>query len=744
MKKKSLIMGPFEKLMNGTRNETEKETEKETKDGMKPRTKPGTKTETKLESKKRVLGFNKGYQHVRFGILQKLIFGFIIPVAFIIILGVISYKKASVGLITNYEKATDNTISMATSYLKYVVESVDALSIQYTEADDISYFARGLVFTDRQERLSFVTSMNNELLQKTELEKFIENIHIIGKEDIPVLTSDMENVEGFYDELIDSEEGQLLKEGEKDSAWIGSHPFIDDKIGLNPEAYSLSVIRKYPSDDACIVVDISTSEILTFLKELELGENSIVGLIAEDGNEILIKNSSSKEEDKLETNFSFLNKDYFVASTKSEKATKSKYIKYQSQEYLFMYSKIGDTGMTICGLIPKKSFMQQASAIRNTTIIIVAIASILAVSIGLFISNGIGKSMKKINRKLQQISEGDLTVHVSVNRKDEFAILAGNIMNMLNNMRELIQKMAHVSDLVSVSAANILGASKTIAISNGNITKAVDEIGIGIEGQATDSQNCLTQMDELSKKISIAFTNLNEIEVLTDEMKGMVSNGIKTMVALTKQSEDTNNITKYVVSNIKALEENILSIANFIGVINDIADQTNLLSLNASIEAARAGEVGKGFAVVANEIRKLANKSMTAAKEIQAVIDKIMNQTFDTVQTAKEAESVVGRQNEAVNHTIEAFYNMNHGIERLITNLSVITNNMSIMEESREGTLTAVENISAISEETLATSGTIENTVCEQSKSVLTLEQAANEMNENAKDLKEAMNTFRI
>jgi methyl-accepting chemotaxis protein len=686
---------------------------------------------------------SSGVIKVRFGILPRLIMGFVIPVAFIIVLGVISYKKASEGLLSNYEQATDNTISMATGYLEYVASSVDALSVKYSEDKTLSYFTRGLVYTDKQERLSYVMTMNNEFLKTANLEKFIENLHIIANENIPVLTSDMENLYGFYDEFLLSDEGSNLKVEDKENYWIGSHPLLDEKVDLDGEDYAISFVRKFPDSDACIVIDIGANEIAEFLMELDLGENSIVALTTAEGKEIIIKNGVAEGE-PTDTDFSFLNQDYYNKIKQDTNLKKSEYVEYKSEQHLFMYSKLGDTGLTICALIPKSSFMQQAGEIRTTTIIVVLLASILAVTIGILISKGIGQSLKNINKKLLQVSEGDLTVHVSVKRNDEFAILASNIMDMLNNMRALIQKMAHVSGLVSESASNVMEASKSIALSNSNITKAVDEIGKGIEGQAEDSQNSLTQMDELSKKISMVYSNLTEIEGLTEDMKQMVSNGIQTMGLLTKQSEATNDITRYVMNNIEALEEKTKSIADIIQVINDIADQTNLLSLNASIEAARAGDVGKGFAVVAIEIRKLAYKSMTASNEIKEVIDKIMQQTADTVISAKEAQNVVNMQNDAVSQSIDAFGNMNAGIERLIANLSVIGNNMKNMEIAREGSLMAVENISAIAEQTLANSNTIEETVYEQAKSVVTLDNASKEMSENAKELNEAIHIFRI
>ena len=608
----------------------------------------------------------------------------------------------------------------------------------------MSYFVRGASHKEEEERKTFVTKINNELSKKSSLEKFTQEVHIIAGEDIPVISSKMKNVTGFYDEILAAPEGEKLKDEQIEQYWVGNHPMIDSKLGLKSNNYAFSFIRKFKSNNAAIIIDINAIEVKAFLKGLELGNNSIVGLVTADGKEIVIKNTNEKDRAEVITDFTFSNQSYFTNAMVNEEKTGSKYVEYDSEDHLFMFSKIGDTGITICGLVPKESFMEQAGEIRTTTIFIVVFASIVAVTIGFIMSNGIGKTIKKINCKLQMVSEGDLTVEVNVKRKDEFAILAANIRDTLNNMRTLIQKVTEVSNLVSVSAENVMLVNKAISVSNNDITLAVDEISNGIEGQAQDSQSCLARMDELSQKITVVYTNLNEIDTLTEDMKKMIGSGIDTMEKLTKQSEDTNRITKYVVNNMDALEEKIKSIADIIQMINEISDQTNLLSLNASIEAARAGDAGRGFSVVATEIRNLAGKSMTAAGEIRAVIEEIMKQTRSTVRTAKEAEDVVNLQNEAVGQAIHSFRDMNLGIEHLITNLSVIGTNMKNMEMAREGTLTAVENISAISEETLATSSTIDLNIHEQAKSVMALDNAANEMSENAKNLMEAIEIFKI
>jgi methyl-accepting chemotaxis protein len=693
-----------------------------------------------------------------FSILQKLILGYIIPVIIVVVLGIISYTLASKGLIQNYESATKNTIDMATNYIELGLTNVDSVATEYTRDSEINLYVQGLTNQDLLKRKAFINKVYGSFSKKADIDKFIESIHIISKSGTPVLTSSgsSEENDGFYDELIDSNEGKNLTNTDNRFYWTGKHSLIDSKLGLDTESYSLSLFRKFQTDGSVVVIDVSKDEINRFLDRLSLGTGSYIGLITSDGTEIVTKDTGkqtdknkeqidevpSKDEDGSE--FSFLTSKFYQDSINSNDFNGSEYVKYNSKEYLYVYSKIGNTGITLCGLVPKSSFTKEANDIKLVTIILVAIACVIAMTLGTAISSGIVKCIKSMNQSLRKISEGDLTVEISVNRKDEFKILANNITDTVSNMRGLIQKVANVSGLVSNSADQVMETSNTIAVASSDISNAINEIGHGIAGQAEDSQNCLAQMDSLSQKITTVNENLSEIEQVTDDTKSMITKGITTMEQLSKQSDATNKITKYVVDNITALEMKSHSISKIIQVINEIASQTNLLALNASIEAARAGEAGRGFAVVADEIRKLAEQSVNAANDIKKVIEDISHQTSDTVNTAKEAENIVNQQNSIVDMTINTFQNMNDGVERLIANLSIISQNMNNMDTARVGTLTAVESISAISEETLAASDTVEETVSTQTESVKDLEEASKILGENAKELTEAINMFRI
>jgi methyl-accepting chemotaxis protein len=213
---------------------------------------------------------------------------------------------------------------------------------------------------------------------------------------------------------------------------------------------------------------------------------------------------------------------------------------------------------------------------------------------------------------------------------------------------------------------------------------------------------------------------------------------------LNQKSQATNEITKSVIQNIELLEIESNSISEILGVIKDIAQQTNLLSLNASIEAARAGEAGKGFAVVADAVRELADQSLQASVKIQSIIQGIQERTKLTFMSAKEAEGFLLLQGEALEKTIQAFGDVNFHVEKLTHTVEGITSEVSAIEQVKNSTLNAMTDISAVAQQTVAVTEEMKATAKVQLSAVQKLTETVNRLSGNTSEFGEAVNTFRF
>ncbi len=178
-------------------------------------------------------------------------------------------------------------------------------------------------------------------------------------------------------------------------------------------------------------------------------------------------------------------------------------------------------------------------------------------------------------------------------------------------------------------------------------------------------------------------------------------------------------------------------------MINGIAGQTNLLSLNASIEAARAGSAGKGFSVVADEIRKLSEMSVKSAAEIEKIINNITNKTKITVDMAKKAETISHNTDESLKEVVHLFTNINHHVDELSSKMSAITQGMKDIDSAKNDVLHAIESISAVSEETSASSQEVDAAARKQLEAVTRLNEAAKILDGNVSDLKSAIDLFK-
>ena len=684
--------------------------------------------------------------HILSTLRFKMVASFLVPVIFIIILGIVSFSKASEGIQSNYEKATVDSINMAGEYLSFGFESVQGTAVQYANDDAIArYFCNiGDAYDINLNRRNIATS----LIAKQVTDKFIENVYLISDDVASIVSSGVYLEKGFISEFKDTEIGIYLHNNKNKVVWVGEDDFLDEKLQTDSSDYSMRLIRNSISHNALIIIDTKTDIVNKILADLEFDKSGFLGIVTGDGKEIIDYSLKADDPDfdteALKAEKVFFNEDFYQEAVTSDETSGSKYVEYKGDTYLFMYSKIGETGATLCALMPKAVITSQADAIKNVTIIIVLIACLTAVLIAAWLSTGIDKAIKGIISKLKLAAKGDLTVQFDTKRKDEFRILIDEIQITFANMKGLIQQVKDLSSEVSEAASNVSTTSELFLKSTEDISTAMNEIEQGVNQQAKEAEKCLLQMDSLSQKIEVVSSNTKEIGQIADSTKMIVKDGTIISEELNQQTKSTIEITTDIIKDIEKLSDKSSSINKIINVINDIANQTNLLSLNASIEAARAGEHGKGFAVVASEIRSLAEQSKNSVNDIKKIINSIQEDTKTAVETAKKAEEVLALQENAVKNTTDSYANINGSVEKLVVSLSSITDNVANIEEARISTLGAIENISAVLEEIAASTNNVNQTAADQVDSVESLNKSAMNLNKNSDYLVHEVQKFTV
>lgn len=669
---------------------------------------------------------------------SQLIAAFMLTVVCIVILGVSSYNKSSNSITSTYENSASQTMKMMVQYLDLALSNVQSNYMTYLNEDELSYYFTGMYATDNIKQTTTFNSYKSLFDTTITSDPLVSNIYFLSA-NVDSITTSQATSKDLYADFIATDSGAKVKENKYTFFWFGNQPEIDSELNTSSDKYGVRLARHFTNSNTIMIVDIKRDVITNTLSSLDAGEGSVVGLITQDGMEVLSNDQFS--EDGIPV---FSDKDFYTSALEGEADNGVQDVTLNNTDYLFLYYKLTNQNAMICSLIPKSFILSQVTDIRNNTILFVIIGSVLAILLGTYFAKGIGSTINNITRQLQKVAKGDLTVKVTTKRKDEFKLLTKGITDMIANMKLLIQNINEMSKELTEAASFVSDSSSTFMQTSQDIQLAITNIEAGVNQLDEDSADCLSQMDSLSHKISTVSDSTVEISTLTSKTNTSIHSGITSMDILNESARETSLITSKVIVAIEQLEERSRSISQIVDAINDIAEETNLLSLNASIEAARAGEAGRGFSVVAEQIRKLADQSLASANEINKIIEEMITQTHDVVETAKQAEAVVTSQKDAVANTTASFEEMSHQISNLVNSLSTITEDVNSMGVSRDTTLSAIESISAVSEETSACSSNVADTAVTQLNSVTKLDSASSNLAKRAEELTELLKQFTL
>ena len=674
-----------------------------------------------------------------------LISAFMVPVFFIVVLGVVSYRRASDTIVEKYKESSMSAISAESLYFSLLCDTVEVKANEIIiDSNTSGYYEK--YYRSNKAHDSY-RNLRNNFIQAVGSVDYIQFYDIIALNGNQFTTRVDSNLlpEDAYDVFLASPEAVYLSDARK--AWIGNNTYFDQVFGQSDAESGFVLYQKFLKAKALVSLEIKRQSILDALAEMDFGEGSYKAIVTQDGREIGVQDVLADDgvtmvqQNMTET--MFVGNSFYEESRYAEEPG-SMEINHQGKRYLYVYAPTGATGITLCGLIPYENIMEDAKAIRNITVILVILAVAIALIIGNRIAVSISKTLYEMVDSLEKVAEGDLTTDFVTKRKDEFLRLNEGLNHMLNGFRDIITDVKGFGKEVNNLSGTVAEIADSIHVSMSGISDSADEVARGVVSQSEDAENCNVKMTEFSNQIIVVCEQAENMGSMTDKASDAVRQGKVIIENLNQQSETIVKLANELGQDIENVKKRSDDIEDIIDTINEIASQTNLLSLNASIEAARAGENGRGFSVVADEIRKLASQSMEAADQIKHIVENIRKTTQQTTDSAQKTEEYIFKQADSLEETITIFASINNCVDELVNGLNRMLKDMRGISNERNQMEDSIHSISAVSHQIAASTGGVANTLGEQVQLLSKLTEQAERLARRVASLEKAMSKFKI
>lgn len=439
-----------------------------------------------------------------------------------------------------------------------------------------------------------------------------------------------------------------------------------------------------------------------------------------------------------------------VSDISAGKKVQNSVISYEfkgSQKYAGVYVNEEQQYILVC-TADEDELLGSIKDISKSGLLRLVLVVIFGLGVGALFSTLIFKPINDISKFTVKASTMDLTMDSEQQRlngrNDESGRMSRALSKLLGEMQAVVGDIKTRSDNVmnAADALNIDANETTTTMEQ--VENAVNDIAQGASSQAEETQKATENVMVMGNMVHETNDEVNKLLKYAEGMKESTDYAKNILARLNEVNKKAEEYIDVIANQTNTTNESALRISEATKLITSIAEETNLLSLNASIEAARAGEQGRGFAVVAAEIQKLAEQSNESARQIEDIIQVLLSDSEKAVETMYDVKEIIRAQSEQVEQTDTAFDQINDGVSYSIDGINRISVKTEMLDEARVNVVDVVQNLTAIAEENAASAEETSASVCEVTSIVEDISSKSTALKEIAQELDKSMDIFKL